>query len=172
MRGSNTIRRLGAYAAVLCAALASIATSAPAEWSVDEAVGELSMRLDTSTPEAAYHFTVRSSQAHQVRIEGKLAWDQDQDDPQAAVLVGISDDAGQTSELTERAVARSVPTELVLAHDQPCAQDVCEQSYSVLFKLVDGWPSEHVDVSWSFHARISGDGGKEPDDAFVEVIQH
>jgi hypothetical protein len=176
MHAWKSARAWSAYAGVFAAALASVATSSP-EWSLEDSIGELGVRLDTNAPESVQHFSVSSSQGHEVRVEGTLRWDADQSDPQAAVLVRIASDDGETEEVTYRAAdsldadGNVVDTEIAVSLDRPCAAVSCQQGYSVLFKLVDGWPSEHVDIDWSFTGKIRGGGTEEPDDAFVEVSQ-
>jgi hypothetical protein len=165
MHGFARARRFAAYLGVVVAAAASIATSSP-EWSLDDSVDDLSTRLDTNAPEAAEHFTVASSEEHQVRVQGSLTWDESQTDPVAAVRVRLESDDGEVTESTHRAPDDS---RFDLSLSPPCPDQSCELGYTVTLELVDGWPNEHVDVAWSLSGEIGGEGMEEPDGAFITV---
>jgi hypothetical protein len=165
MLGSPRLRRLGARLGVVAAALASIATSAP-EWSLEDSTDEITTRLDTHTPEAAHHFTARSSQAHSARVRGSITWDDAEADPRGAVRIRIVSDSGESAETIRRA-PDDTGFELTLSPE--CSGEPCEQGYTVTLELVDGWPSEHADLAWGFSGWIGGEGMEEPDGAFITV---
>jgi hypothetical protein len=167
MLGSGRMRRFGAYLGVVVAAVASIATSSP-EWSLDDSAEDIATRLDTNVPEEVRHFTVRSSEQHDARVTGTIAWDESQPEPQAAVLVRIESDDGEATESIHRAPDDSG---FELSLSPPCAGEGCEHGYTVTLKLVDGWPNEHVDVTWSLSGHIGGEGMEEPDGAFITVSE-
>lgn len=172
MLGWNGVRRWAAFAGVALAGFASIATSQHPSWSLDDRIEGLGARLDTNAPESVQHFTVSSSQSHDIRVTGNVVWDVDEADPQAAVLVRIEADSGGAAETTLRAAdvdGEELSFDLSLNRD--CAAATCDEGYTVRFQLVDGWPTEHVDASWSVAAEIGGDSPQEPEDAFVTITQ-
>jgi hypothetical protein len=176
MLDRSFLRRAGAAFAVALAAAASIATSAP-RWELEDSLGGLHTRLDSSQSEEARHFTVTSSQAHSLVINAKLSWDMDEQSPAAAVRVTIQrDDGEEPRELIDRVESHMGPDglspgELNISDHPDCAAAPCEMGYTVTFTMVDGHPSEHVDIDWSALARISGEDTREPDDAMVDIVE-
>lgn len=176
MLSSSWRRRLVGPAAVL-AALSAIATSPP-EWHLEDSVPIAEFTLDTSTPEAVHHFTVRSSQSHSVRVTGTIHWDPDVADPVAAVRLRVTADDG-----TEviRSLVRAdesvnedgvrVDGSVAVSGSVSCAEAPCEAGYTVHWDLVDGHPAESVAIDYSFRGEITGNDSHAPDDAFVTVSE-
>jgi hypothetical protein len=163
-------KRWGAFGGVVLAAVATIATSAPPDWSEEDAVEGLSARLDTTAPETVHHFMINSSQSHTARLRGTFDWS-DEPDPQAAVRIRIERDSGGAAETIVRAAdfdAVDTNFELTLTTDCPGS---CQEGYTATLELVDGWPSEHVQTTWSFGGQIGGEGMEEPNDAFITVTE-
>ena len=136
-------------------------------------VDDLSAHLDTDAPETVHHFTVSSSESHDVSAKGTFTWDAAEPNREAAVLVRIDSDDGRSAETIYRASdTDGEDAELMLSLSTECSgPDACQMGYTVKLKLVDGWPTEHVDVDWSFRASIGGDDAEEPEGAFVEAAE-
>jgi hypothetical protein len=149
--------------------VATIATSSP-EWSQEDSIEGLSVRLDTNAPATVEHFVISSSQSHTARLRGTFDW-AEEPDPQAAVRLRIERDSGGAAETIVRAADfEAADTEFELTLTTDC-DGSCQEGYSVTLELVDGWPSEHVDTTWSFGGAIGGEGMEEPKDAFIAVTQ-
>jgi hypothetical protein len=171
---TETLRRYGAYAAIVVAALASIATSSN-DWALHDAAKSLSDTLSTAQPQATHHFTVESSQSHTVRLNGTISWDvnpsaiwqitiQKDDDSAPAVATVI---AGNARDLGD---GLRESTTLSLGMFQECTESPCKQGYTVTFQLTQATPIEQTKINFAFDASIEG-GGEQPKDATVSVTE-
>jgi len=152
-----TLRRYAAYAGVVLAAVASVATSGSQPTSSRSGDDELS----TESTEVVHHFTVHADRDHSLGASADIAWDGVADGSQAEVLVRITGDgASQSHEQTLRFAdfvaggrAPSAARGQVSA-GLHCGSSSCDQGYTLLFRLLKSAPGEHTAVHWAVKAQL------------------
>lgn len=162
MSNSHGFRRYASCAALLLAAVASVATSSPIpvdqtpSLSGDDA-------LTTEMPEISHHFTVHTEHDHSLKVVAKVDWSAVADTSTAEVLVRITGDGADKSD--EETVfftdfVENGKSPVVAEGDAGagihCASSPCEQGYTVLIRLGKGAPKEAVSVQWTVTASRTG----------------
>ncbi len=174
MKRFGTVRRLGVYAGIAVAALASLATNDP-EWEVHGMSSRLKDTIDLAHPQASHHFTVETSQSHTARAAGEFAWDVN---PTAIVHVKIQKDSDSVPQEEDVLSADAdtvgdglkANTTLSLGVHQECTASPCTQGYTVTFTLTQATQIEQVEIDWDLYVDISG-SGDQPKSAYVKVSE-
>ncbi len=157
----SRIRQLCAYAGVLLAAGASIATSQNVPALSDQISGD--QRLTADRPETALHFTVDSSEAHRVTFEAIAS----PTDSVVSVQIRLtSDDTGESVE-DVFAVSDTGDMGAAIGIDDPCTSS-CGGGYTALISLVNPSDGDTADIDWTVHGRVD-DSDRAPKDAFIDV---
>lgn len=159
MMESPSLRRFAAYAGIVLAAVASVATSKSAE-PVDLQGHDT---LSAAAPEISHHFTVTSEARHDVTLTANIDWKGVVDASPADVLVRVTaDDTSASSALSAHAAtAKGISTVTPNRLSTACTDDPCTRGYTVVITLFEAGPSDRVAIDWTFSAR-GENGGEEP----------
>jgi len=157
MLNLTIFRRYAAYAGVVVAALASIATEGTPQTSSLSGDDKLS----TESPEVAHHFTVNADRDHTLAASAQIVWDGVANGSTAELLVRVTGDGSQKS--AEKTVtfadfvaggrSPSAAFDQVSAGTQ-CGSSPCNQGYTVLVRLQNSAPGEFTALHWTVQAQL------------------
>lgn len=159
-------RRALAFAGVVLAAAASIATS-PKRWTLSDAKGAVIV-LDDANPKASVHVTAMNTHRAEHRFTALITW------PSASSrgevrFIGKSDDGVHTFDSVGAPFAvegGAVAAQTHLAHQFQCPA-ACSRGYTLSFERTRQ-PGERIEIEWKLEASTR-EIGDQPPGASVSV---